>query len=155
MVGRVAVGFSLLVVVAAVAVGPLGVDGLQRAPDVADNAAVTVESAPSETVTLERGRFGSGRYHLDAPPAVVTVADVRGSPRLRYTIDVPRLWLTATSRYELAGRSGTQRLVASPTTVSPDRVEQRRYDAILSIWVREGDRDRDLLQRQITVVVRS
>jgi hypothetical protein len=145
------VGFSLVVVLAAVAVGPLGVGGAQ--PAVEERAAVSLVSAPTEGITLERGRFGTQRYHVEAPPAVVSVSDVAGTPTLRYVIDIPQAWLTVTSRYDLAGREGRLHLGASPETVSPHRVDQGRYDATVAIWLRTGTRERAILQRQVTVEV--
>jgi len=147
----VLLGFSLLVVAAAVAVGPLGVTG---EPTAEDSATVALVSAPSDGITLERGRFGSGRYHVEAPPAVVEADDVTGSPELRYVIDIPGAWVTLTSRYELTS-SGRLRLGASPATVSPDRIERGRYEATVAVWLRTGTRERALLQRQVTVEVAS
>ncbi|WP_254273059.1 hypothetical protein [Haloarcula marina] len=154
MAARLLSGVFVLVLVAAVAVGPLGV-AVGESPTTPDEATVTVESVPTDTLTLDRGRFGSGRYHLDAPPAVVTAANVSGTPSVRYVIDVPGLWMTATTRRDLAGREGRLALAASPATVSPDRVDRRRYNATVAVWVRTGSRDRDLLQRRITVEVES
>lgn len=144
--------FSVVVVVGAIAVGPFGVGTAET--DTGDRADVTLESAPTDTLVLERGRFGSGRYHIDAPPAVVTVGDVTGTPTLRYTIDIPEAWLTLTSRYDLAGRSGRLRMGASPATVSPERVDQGQYDAVVAVWLRTGVRERSLAQRRVTVEVR-
>lgn len=144
-------GFSLAILLAAVAVGPLGVGGTQ--PAVEERAAVSLVSAPTDEITLERGRFGTERYHVEAPPAVVSVSDVAGTPTLRYVIDIPQAWLTVTSRYGLAGREGRLQLGASPETVSPDRIDQGRYDATVAIWVRTGTRERALLQRRVTVEV--
>lgn len=144
--------FALFILVVAVAAGPLGVASQDtQSPD---SASVTLESAPTDTITLERGRFGSGRYHIEAPPAVVTVSDVDGTPTLRYVVDIPDAWLTVASRYELDGREGRLRMGVSPTTVSPDRIDQDSYDAIIAVWLRTGDRGRDLLQRRVTVEVR-
>ena len=143
---------SLVVVVAAVAVGSFGVGAQQSS--VEDSATVSLVSAPTDSLTLERGSFGSGRYHIDAPPAVVTVGNVTGTPTLRYTVDVPHAWLTVSSRYDLAGRDGRLRLGASPTTVSPERIDQDSYEAVVAIWLRTGTRERALLQRQVTVEVR-
>jgi hypothetical protein len=148
-----AVPFAFFVVVAAIAVGPLGVVSQEtRQPD---SASVTLESAPNDTITLQRGRFGSGRYHVEAPPAVVTVGNVTGRPTLRYVVDIPGAWLTVTSRYDLAGREGRLRMGVNPATVSPDRIDQDSYDAVVAIWLRTGDRERAILQRWVTVEVRS
>lgn len=147
------VSFVLFVAVAAVVVGPLGLGS--QATHAPDSASVTLESAPTDTITLERGRFGSGRYHIEAPPAVVTVGDVTGTPTLRYVVDIPDAWLTVTSRYELSGREGRLRMGVSPTTVSPERIDQESYDAIVAVWLRTGDRERDIVQRRVTVEVRS
>jgi len=143
----------LLVATAAVAVGPLGAGASQ--PTVTERANVTVESLPDDTITLERGRFGSGRYHIDAPPAVVSVENVAGTPILRYVIDVPGLWLTATSRYGLGGRDGRLEMRASPVTVSPDSIDRDRYEATVAVWVRTGTYERDIVQRHVVVEVSS
>ncbi|AUG48405.1 hypothetical protein BVU17_13030 [Haloarcula taiwanensis] len=149
--------FALFVSILAVASGPLvgAVDVTQEGPPVGDGStAVTVGSVPTEQVTLERGRFGSGRYHLDAPPAVLTVDRVAGNPAVRYTIDIPSLWITATSRYELAGTEGTRMgLRPKPIGISPQRINRGSYDAVLTIWIREGDRERQITVKQITIEV--
>lgn len=147
----VLLGFSLLVVAAAVAVGPLGVTG---EPVAEDSATVSLVSAPSDGITLERGRFGSSRYHVEAPPVVVEAAEVTGTPELRYVIDIGGAWVTVTSRYELTG-DGRLRLGASPATVSPDRIQRGSYEATVAVWLRTGSRERALLQRQVTVEVAS
>ncbi|WP_276273829.1 hypothetical protein [Haloarcula litorea] len=152
MATRVFAAFLGLVLVASVAAGPLGI-GAADGPTAEPAADVSLVSAPTETVTLERGRFGSGRYHLDAAPAVVDVGTVSGDPMVRYVVDVPGLWLTATTRRDLSDGEGRRSLSVSPVTVSPHRVDQRRYDAIVAVWVREGSRDRAVLQRRVTVVV--
>jgi len=149
--------FALLVAILAVASGPLvgAVDVTQQeTPPGEGSTAVSVDSVPTGQVTLERGRFGSGRYHLAAPPAVIAVDRVEGNPAVRYTIDIPSLWITATSRYELAGTEGTQmELRPEPIGISPQRVDRDRYDAILTIWIREGDRERQILLERITIEV--
>lgn len=152
MARGVLLAFSLFVVVAAVAVGSGGIGATDT--DVEDSANVTLVSAPTDGIVLERGRFGSGRYHIDAPPAVVDVSDVTGTPTLRYAIDIPAAWLTLTSRYDLAGREGELRMGASPATVSPERIDQGRYEAIVAVWLRTGVHERSLVQRRVTVEVR-
>lgn len=152
MLRTILLGFSLIIVAAAVAVGPFGIVAEQ--PPAEDSADVTVESAPTDTIALERGRFGSGRYHIDAPPVVVTVANVTGAPTLRYTIDIPAEGLVVTSHYDLAGRRGRLRMGPSTEIISPDRISQRRYNATVSVWLRTGTYERALVQREITVEVR-
>lgn len=149
--------FALFVSILAVASGPLvgAVDVTQQeTPPGEGSTVVSVNAVPTGQVTLERGRFGSGRYHLAAPPGAITVDRVEGNPAVRYTIDIPSLWITATSRYELAGTEGTQmELRPEPIGISPQRVEQDRYDAILTIWIREGDRERQVFVERITIEV--
>jgi len=145
------VGFSLAVLLAAVAVGPLGVGGTH--PAIEERATVSLVSAPTDAITLERGRFGTERYHVEAPPAVVSVSGVAGNPTLRYVVDIPEAWLTVTSRYDLAGREGRLHLGASPTTVSPERIDKERYEATVAIWLRAGTHESAILQRQVTVEV--
>lgn len=151
MLRGVLLAFSAVIIISAVAVGPLGISTDQTAEDTAN---VTLESAPDDGVVLERGRFGSGRYHVDAPPTIVTVGSVTGSPTLRYTIDFPTAGITVTSRYDIADQQGRLRMGASPTTISPERIEQSSYEGIVAIWLRTGTRDRKLLQRTITIEVR-
>jgi len=145
--------FLVCIVGSAIAVGPLGTDATRTSA--AEHADVTVESIPEDDITLERGQFGSGRYHIDAPPAVVRVENVTGTPILRYVIDIPGEWLTASSRYGLGGREGRISMRPSPVTVSPDAIDQERYEAIVSVWVRTGTHERDIVQRRVTVEVES
>lgn len=156
--GVVPATFAVFVAILAVASGPLvgSVDVTQQRPPVGvGETAVAVESVPTTELTLERGRFGSGRYHLDAPPAIVDVDSVTGTPVIRYTIDIPDLWITATSRYELAGRAGTRlELRPEPIGISPQRIERDRYEGIVAIWVREGDRERHVALQRVTIEVR-
>ena len=155
--GRLLAVFVVAVAVSAVASGPLvgAVDLTRAEPTPGEGtAAVTVESVPTTEVVLERGEFDAGRYHLTAPPAVVDVGAVEGNPMLRYTIDVPGLWFTASSRYELGGRDDDRlRLQPSPVGISPQTVDGDRYNATVSIWLRTGDLQTDLVQHRITVRV--
>jgi hypothetical protein len=148
---------ALAIAVLALASGPLvGSVDLTRAtaPAGAGEATVTVESVPADDITLERSRFDAGRYHLSAPPGVVTIDSVEGNPMVRYTIDIPALWTTATSRYGLAGRAGDHlRLRPNPLGISPKRLDRDSYNATVAVWLRTGDRERDLFQRQITIEV--
>ncbi|MFC6975186.1 hypothetical protein ACFQL1_11845 [Halomicroarcula sp. GCM10025709] len=148
---------AVAVAVLAIVSGPLvGAVDLTRAtpPAGAGDATVSVDSVPAGQIVLERSRFGAGRYHLSAPPAVVSVGSVDGNPVVRYTIDIPGLWTTATSRYQLADRSGERMgLRPNPVGISPQRIDQTRYNATVAIWLRTGDRERDLIQRRITVEV--
>ncbi|MFC7075299.1 hypothetical protein [Haloarcula halophila] len=148
---------AVAVAVLAFVSGPLvGAVDLTRAtpPPGAGQADVSVESVPDGGIVLERGRFGAGRYHLSAPPAVVSVDSVEGNPVVRYTIDIPELWTTATSRYALAGRGGERvQLRPNPLGISPDRIERESYEATVAVWLRTGDRERDLVQRRITIEV--
>jgi hypothetical protein len=155
--GVVPATFALFVAMLAVASGPLvgAVDVTQTEMPTGDgSASLSIDSVPAEQITLEQGRFGSGRYHLTAPPAAVTVDRVEGNPAVRYTVDIPSLWITATSRYELAGTEGTQlELRPEPIGISPQRVNRDSYDATLAIWVREGDRERQVFVKRITIEV--
>lgn len=145
--------FSLVTVAAAIVTGP--VIGLTDQPSAEDSVDVTVESVPTDNIALEQGRFNSGRYHLEAPPAVVTVENVTGTPMLRYTIDIPAAEITRVSRYDLAGREGRLRMGVSPLTISPDRVDQDSYEARVSVWLRTENRDQRIILREATVEVRS
>jgi hypothetical protein len=153
-IAALAVGIAVLAVVS----GPLvGAVDLTRAtpPAGAGDATVSVESVPADRIVLERSRFGAGRYHLSAPPAVVALDSVEGNPVVRYTIDIPQLWVTATSRYPLADRGGQRlRLRPNPLGISPRRITQDRYNATVAIWLRTDDRERDLIQRRITIEVK-
>jgi hypothetical protein len=145
--------FLVCIVGSAIVVGPLGTDATRTSAG--ESADVTVEFVPEDNVTLERGKFGSGRYHVDAPPAVVHVENVTGTPILRYVVDIPGEWLTASSRYGLGGREGRLSMRPSPVTISPAVIDQERYEAIVSVWVRTGTRERDIVQRRVTVEVES
>lgn len=116
------------------------------------SATVEVLSTP-ETVALEPTRFGAGTYRLSSPPAVVQVHEVRGTPELTYTIDVPGLQLAEVAHYPLARRTGRQRLAFDPVEISPKRVEADRYEATVAVWLRTGDRYRTLAQTRVTVEV--
>jgi hypothetical protein len=119
-------------------------------------ADITVESVPASEVTLTRGMFGSGTYHLEAPPAYVTAERVEGNPVVKFALDVPTLGHVDTTTYELHGRAG-DRIALSFTAdeLSSKRITDDGYDATLSIWLQEdGRRFTTLYQRQITVEVR-
>lgn len=116
------------------------------------DATVEVVSTP-ETVTLEKTRFDAGTYRLSAPPAVVQVHQVRESPDLTYTIDIPELFFSEITHYPLAGRTGRQSLAFDPVEISPQHVDQDRYEARVAVWLRTGDRYRALAQTEVTVEV--
>ena len=120
------------------------------------SADVTIESVSASEVTLTRGMFGSGTYHLDAPPAYVTAERVVGNPVVKFALDVPALGHVDTTTYELDGRAGDRiALSFSKNELSPKRVTDDEYDATLSIWLQEdGGRFTTLYQRQISVEVR-
>lgn len=155
---RPLVALAAVVAVVTVVSGPLvGAADLTRAapPAGPGEAAVTVETVPADEIVLERGRFGAGRYHLAGPPAVVAVESIRDNPVVRYTVDVPGLWTTATSRYELAGRAGQRlQLRPSPVGISPQRVQRGQYEATVAVWLRTDDRERDLYQQRVAIEVR-
>lgn len=155
--GRVLGVFAFFVVLSAVVSGPLvGAVDLTRAetPAGTGSADVTIESIPADDIVLEPGEFDAGRYHLAAPPAVASIDAVEGNPVLRYSIDVPALWLTVSSRYELAGTAGDcLKLRPDPSGVSPQRVSQERYNATVSVWLRTGELQRDLVQQRIVIEV--
>lgn len=142
----------LLVIATAVAAGPYGL-GTEQPSAVEDSANVSVQSVPTESVVLTRGQFGSGSYHVESQPVVVTVADVTGEPTLRYAIDIPAAGLVVTSRYDLSGREGELRMGPGPTTISPEYIDQGSYDALIAIWLRTGIRERSLTRHRITIEV--
>lgn len=149
--------FVFFLALSAIVSGPfVGAVDLTRAetPPGTGTAEVTVESVPAADIVLERGEFDAGRYHLTALPAVVSVGSVEGNPVLRYSVDIPNLWFTVSSRYELAGSGGDRvELRPNPSGVSPQRVTQDRYNATVSIWLQTDDLQRDLVQQQIVIEV--
>lgn len=117
-------------------------------------ADVTVESVPSD-VTLARGAFGSGTYHLEADPAIATVDRVEGNPVLKYALDVPGLGTIDTTFYPLANREDDRvRMRFSAAEYSPDYVDQSTYEATLTVWLEErGGQFTELSQQRLTIEV--
>ena len=156
---RLPVALSLGIALVAIVSGPLvgGVDFTRTntIPEGSGTVDVTVESVPTDDFVLERNRFVPGRYHLSAPPAVVHVNDIQGNPLVRYSIDVPGLWYSTSSRYEL-DRHGGGRLVLRPSPIglTPSRVQNGSYDASVSIWVHSNGRQINVYEDSITLEVR-
>lgn len=118
-------------------------------------AVVSVDSAPADDIRFVEGRFDSGTYHLDAPPATVTADSVQGNPLVKLTLDIPALGHTDTTLYELHGREGDA-LALSFTNAefSPRRVTESEYDATLGIWLHEsGGAFTALYQERVTIEV--
>lgn len=118
-------------------------------------ADVSVDPMPATSVTLARGEFGSGTYHLESPPGYATVGDVRGNPVLKLVLDVPELQRTDTTLYELHGQAGERiRLSFTRYEHSPKRVTRDEYDATIGVWLQEeGGQFTALYQEHVTVEV--
>jgi len=116
------------------------------------SATVEVVSVP-DTVTIERTRFGAGTYRFTGAATTLRVETVRGNPDLTYAIDVPALQLADVAHYPLAGERGELTVRSNPVEISPDRVEAERYEGTVAVWIRSGDRYRNVVQQRVTFEV--
>lgn len=160
---RGAVAVVVLVVgVCALVSGPLvaGVD-LTPAPTAkASLADATGGTATVETATLESdgyelsaGRYGSGVYTVDAPPATVTFSDVRGSALVTYRLTIPELGYSTSALSPLDSSTRTTTLTLSDATVAPESVTESSYDATVELVVRSNGTEHVVSQANVTVVV--
>lgn len=154
---RVAVsGVASLIVVLVLLTGPpLGIVELPSATsdDIGTgNATVSVESVP-DTVTVERGADGTNVYYLRVPSATIEVSELRENPILDYSIAIQGMGFTRGSIHLLGDvGDGTHDISLDETTFEPDRIDQQRYEAELTLTLR-GETEIVLVEKLVTVEV--
>ncbi|QLD90806.1 hypothetical protein HWV07_17860 [Natronomonas salina] len=113
----------------------------------------SVTAAP-ETATLERGSHGAGVYYLRAAPIEVEIEEASGQPSLTYELLVTELGHTASSITFLDGdAAGTASLEFDASTLEADRVDAEAYSGVLRVIANDGDGERVLVERNVTVEV--
>lgn len=134
----------LAIVVLSVVSGPLipGID-LSRSPPPDESigtgtASVTVLDSPAQ-LTLERGSFGAGTFHLAGEESIVDVTGVEGNPYLEYRLRIPALDIVHIRGKSLYGVSGNDTLEFDAYEVRPDRIGKETYRGVLAIHLQSDD----------------
>lgn len=101
--------------------GPVvGLDVTSESPELGDgNATVEVLDAPSGTIPVTHGRFGTDVSYVRIPEAVVDVRNLTGAPRIRYSLTVPELGVDR-QVYRIVTDEGRIRLGLSDRALAPD-----------------------------------
>lgn len=116
---------------------------------------VSVQSVPTEGVTLEKGQYGSQSFYLHVPDAQVQVESVSGQPMIVYKIRIPELgYSSGTTAFLSESNVGNHTLHIQRKALAPDRVKQESYDAELIILVRAGGEEAELVRQPVTVEVK-
>lgn len=154
-------GAVALIVAVTVLSGPLvGVVDLtyERGTGLTDEAGsgsvdVAVQSLPDRG-TISEGRYGSQKFYLRVPDAVVTLSNVTGQPLVKYDLDIPGLGLsTGTTAFVTDAAAGRKTLSISQQTFEPDELSQDRYDATVSVLVRADGNATVVAERSIVIEV--
>ena len=147
-----------VVAVTAVAFGPL-VAGVSLAsePDVEFGAegSLTVASVQfPASATIEPAGYGAGNAYLTVPDTTLAFESLSGQPTLVYTLRIEGLGLQRSTAHFLDSSYGpSYEATMSTYTIETDELDQRSYDATLSIAVRNGTTQRTAARRNITVEV--
>lgn len=129
-------------------------ESAQLPPPGSGSASVRVASVPNDSIVLQRGAFGSGTYHFEAPPAILVAGTVRGNPYIEYLIRVPGIEYADITQYSLQKVRGSRlRLEFRPVEISPTRVTRKRYSGTLEIRLQSND-SRILYESSVTIHVR-
>lgn len=116
-------------------------------------AEINVQFVPTEGAVLQRGSFGSGMYHLEAPSARVSVGAVSGNPYLEYVIEIDALDVVDISTYVLANHEGMDlKLRFRPFEISPQNVEKAQYNGTIIVRI-QSDRYREIVRADIQINV--
>lgn len=117
------------------------------------NASVLVDDVPDE-LRLEEGSFGDGMYHLQENQVLAEVEAVDGNPILGYNIYIANLGFGKQSYRVLSpDTNGAVVLTQDSATFPQDEVVQNEYQATLTVFVREADGKRVIVEKEVTVIV--
>lgn len=148
---------ALVIVVAALAVGPLlGVattdDAGERA--VGDGtASVTVVDVPADP-RFVTGQYGADALYLRLDDATVDVNDVDGRPVVYYELRIPTIgYSLATGSVLSTGTTGQVSLTYEGDTFTPNRLTKDSYDGTVRVWIRTTDGVDVLYDKAVTVEV--
>lgn len=140
--------------------GPLLFPGLDMTQEENTMAAVgtgeitTSQITVPETVTLERGDYGSEGYYVRVPDTIVGVDQVAGRPVLRYRIEIPELGYSRTTAHFVSqGSKGDIYLSIEEDTLDPAKINRSSYAGELQIIASANDTSRVLTRQNITVNV--
>jgi hypothetical protein len=147
-----------LVVVGAVATGPLGPLTIpaafadDRAPGTG-NATIAVTDPPGEP-RFAPGRQGEDVYYLRVPDAEIEVRELRGNPTLVYTVGIEEFGYSRSSVHFL-GATGPGRLSVSLESDPFDgtRIGEDAYDATLAIRLHANGTARQVYRTETTARV--
>lgn len=115
------------------------------------NASITVRDVPLESFTLEERRFGVDTYYLAGSDSTVYVDDVTGCPVLVYRLTIADLNYFGQQLYFLPDSEGQEvSMTVVEGTFNPEEIQQRSYDATLTILLR-GDQRRTIYQENVTI----
>lgn len=150
---------AVVVVVVSVASGPLvgavdlTAEPTAPAPPGVGSADVEVLSVP-ETIALERAAFGGGTFHLDGPPARLSVGAVSGNPVIEYVVRIPGVGLIDIHEYHVHETPDrTIGMTFRPMELSPNRVTGEEYEGTIEIRL-QSDEPAVLYEGPVTVEVR-
>ena len=151
-----ALAFTIaLVAVLTVATGPLGPFSISPATSESlgsGSANLSVESVPT-SATLTAGTY-TDVYYLDVPPAGVAIGDVRGSPLLTMSLTIEELGYSRSSVFVLSTTMvGEHSFEISRDSLELSNLTADQLDGTLQMVLRDGDGERVLVDRNVTVVV--
>lgn len=115
------------------------------------DASITVRDVPLESFRLEQRRFGVEKYYVTGADSTAYVEDVTGCPVLVYRLTIADLNYFSQRLYYLPDSEG-QEVSMSPVegTFDPGEIDQRSYDATLTILLR-GDERRTIYRENLTI----
>lgn len=107
-----------------------------------------------ETMTIERGEFGSGSYYLRVPPATVDLQAVEGRPIVSYQVSVEELGFTRSSVHVVsAGDTGQYELTLEEVAFGQDEIHNESYAGELTVIARYDDAEHVLASHNVTIEV--
>lgn len=155
--GRPLLLVAVVIAVALVVTSPLvGADVTGSGPTTFGDGTATVSAVDVDTATLAvtPGRFGTDVDYLRVPDAVVQVESVEGRPRLLYAVDVPALDVSLTEQVVFTDPS-TYRLDPDDRAFERGRLNNRSYDATLTVRVQSFTGSTTVYRENVTVEVRT
>ncbi len=142
-----------VVLVTLVLTGPVvGFDVTKESPELGDgNATVEVLDAPSATIPVTHGRFGTDVSYVRIPEAAVDVRNLTGSPRIAYEVTVPELGVDRrVSR--IVTDEGRVRLELSDRALAPD-TDPGTYTGRVDLRLQSFEGQTVLVNRTVEVTV--